>query len=63
MDKREHIHSSLALQAWSGQRSCHGPRMHSRYPWTTINLKLIGLKLRMNQSKPADLQGRNQWPP
>jgi hypothetical protein len=63
MDRRERKHSSLAHQVWSGQRSCHRPRMHSYYPWTMTHLKLIGWKLRMNQSKTVDLQGRNQWPP
>jgi hypothetical protein len=29
--------------------------MHNHCPWTMILQKLIGLQLRMNQSKPADL--------
>jgi hypothetical protein len=37
--------------------------MHNRCPWTMILPKLIGLQLKMNQSKPADLHARNQLLP
>jgi hypothetical protein len=37
--------------------------MHNLCPWTTILPKLIGLQLKMNQSKPANLQARNQLLP